>query len=196
VHAVNGTGTTPSTPQPTDRTLSGSNRGNDAKASGVREPSSACAEDRLGPISSSRCQTTRNARITRAAAKLVPSGRTSQPQRATLRADRPDNNAWHSHRYGGARRDRTDDLMLAKHALSQLSYGPFRRHERFEPSPGTRLLTCSIDCLLMVGLGGLEPPTSRLSSARSNQLSYKPGQDASTQTPEDSILSCLSAVVR
>ena len=24
----------------------------------------------------------------------------------------------------GARRDRTDDLMLAKHALSQLSYGP------------------------------------------------------------------------
>ena len=27
---------------------------------------------------------------------------------------------------------------------------------------------------IMVGLGGLEPPTSRLSSARSNQLSYKP----------------------
>src|SRR5215212_5939957 len=25
---------------------------------------------------------------------------------------------------GGDRRDRTDDLMLAKHALSQLSYGP------------------------------------------------------------------------
>jgi hypothetical protein len=28
---------------------------------------------------------------------------------------------------GGARRDRTDDLMLAKHALSQLSYGPMSR---------------------------------------------------------------------
>jgi hypothetical protein len=28
---------------------------------------------------------------------------------------------------GGARRDRTDDLMLAKHALSQLSYGPETR---------------------------------------------------------------------
>ena len=27
-------------------------------------------------------------------------------------------------RDGGARRDRTDDLMLAKHALYQLSYGP------------------------------------------------------------------------
>jgi hypothetical protein len=25
---------------------------------------------------------------------------------------------------GGARRDRTDDLLLAKQALSQLSYGP------------------------------------------------------------------------
>jgi hypothetical protein len=30
----------------------------------------------------------------------------------------------HHARSGGARRDRTDDLMLAKHALSQLSYGP------------------------------------------------------------------------
>ena len=28
--------------------------------------------------------------------------------------------------YGGARRDRTDDLLLAKQALSQLSYGPIR----------------------------------------------------------------------
>ena len=27
-------------------------------------------------------------------------------------------------KFGGARRDRTDDLMLAKHALYQLSYGP------------------------------------------------------------------------
>ena len=27
---------------------------------------------------------------------------------------------------GGARRDRTDDLLLAKQALSQLSYGPPR----------------------------------------------------------------------
>ena len=31
---------------------------------------------------------------------------------------------------GGARRDRTDDLMLAKHALSQLSYGPVFKQQR------------------------------------------------------------------
>ena len=66
---------------------------------------------------------------------------------------------------GGARRDRTDDLMLAKHALSQLSYGPERSATRCSR---TRLT------LEMVGLGRLELPTSRLSSARSNQLSYKP----------------------
>ncbi len=59
---------------------------------------------------------------------------------------------------GGARRDRTDDLLLAKQALSQLSYGP--GCERYAP--------------YVVGLGRLELPTSRLSSARSNQLSYKP----------------------
>jgi hypothetical protein len=29
-----------------------------------------------------------------------------------------------SHQFGGGGRDRTDDLMLAKHALSQLSYAP------------------------------------------------------------------------
>lgn len=33
----------------------------------------------------------------------------------------------------------------------------------------------------LVGLGGLEPPTSRLSSARSNQLSYKPSTTPSQQ---------------
>jgi hypothetical protein len=61
---------------------------------------------------------------------------------------------------GGARRDRTDDLLLAKQALSQLSYGP--------------------GCRGLVGLGRFELPTSRLSSARSNQLSYRPRAHART----------------
>ena len=41
---------------------------------------------------------------------------------------------------GGARRDRTDDLMLAKHALSQLSYGPIqaKRQRRFGGPGKTR----------------------------------------------------------
>src|SRR5882757_3924920 len=84
---------------------------------------------------------------------------------------------------GGGRRDRTDDLLLAKQALSQLSYAPAilrlrsglgfrsaRSHfvHRREPAV-TRGLSRSRD---LVGQGGFEPPTSRLSSARSNQLSY------------------------
>jgi hypothetical protein len=69
---------------------------------------------------------------------------------------------------GGARRDRTDDLMLAKHALSQLSYGPVPEDECF------KLEKRHMRSIKVVGLGRLELPTSRLSSARSNQLSYKP----------------------
>ena len=37
---------------------------------------------------------------------------------------------------GGARRDRTDDLMLAKHALYQLSYGPQSLEAAAVGSPG------------------------------------------------------------
>jgi hypothetical protein len=43
--------------------------------------------------------------------------------------------------YGGARRDRTDDLKLAKLPLSQLSYGPdpqpASRNQRLETRPGS-----------------------------------------------------------
>ena len=53
---------------------------------------------------------------------------------------------------GGDERNRTADPLLARQALSQLSYTP----------------------KWMVGLGGLEPPTSRLSGVRSNHLSYTP----------------------
>ena len=80
---------------------------------------------------------------------------------------------------GGARRDRTDDLMLAKHALSQLSYGPVggRRSDIARPTTACRPSSAIRRFRYLVGLGGLEPPTSRLSSARSNQLSYKPGSE-------------------
>jgi hypothetical protein len=74
---------------------------------------------------------------------------------------------------GGARRDRTDDLMLAKHALSQLSYGPVPEDECFTSAVETHLPE-KARSIKVVGLGRLELPTSRLSSARSNQLSYKP----------------------
>jgi hypothetical protein len=51
---------------------------------------------------------------------------------------------------GGADRSRTDDIQLAKLALYQLSYSPTK------PVVGW-----------VVGLGGFEPPTSRLSGVRS-----------------------------
>ena len=64
---------------------------------------------------------------------------------------------------GGGERDRTDDLKLAKLALSQLSYAPNQCPViRFHPKGR------------MVGPGGVEPPTSRLSGVRSNHLSYEP----------------------
>ena len=69
-------------------------------------------------------------------------------------------------KFGGARRDRTDDLLLAKQALSQLSYGPV------EGVTASHARDAALE--RVVGLGRLELPTSRLSSARSNQLSYKP----------------------
>ena len=55
--------------------------------------------------------------------------------------------------FGGGERDRTDDLLLAKQALSQLSYTPDEN---------------------LVGLVGFEPTTPRLSSVCSDQLSYRP----------------------
>jgi hypothetical protein len=81
---------------------------------------------------------------------------------------------------GGARRDRTADLLLAKQALSQLSYGPLARS-----LPGLADRDVSAPPLVpdgglhelgeLVGLGRVELPTSPLSGVRSNQLSYRPG---------------------
>ena len=65
---------------------------------------------------------------------------------------------------GGAKQDRTADLLRARQALSQLSYSPIKVSILHANSLGREL----------VGLSGLEPPTSRLSGERSNQLSYRP----------------------
>ena len=59
----------------------------------------------------------------------------------------------HGDPHHGDGRVRTDDPLLAKQVLSQLSYAPNAPHQ----------------CL---GQGGFEPPTPRLSSVCSNQLSY------------------------
>ena len=75
---------------------------------------------------------------------------------------------------GGAGRDRTDGLLLAKQALSQLSYGP--------DSVGSHALSTRRCCqlstvnrlLILVGLDGFEPSTPALSRRCSNQLSYRP----------------------
>jgi hypothetical protein len=100
---------------------------------------------------------------------------------------------------GGARRDRTDDLLLAKQALSQLSYGPVGRvgsgltetrsqkskiNVRFLASDFW-LLIAGVTRLIMVGLGRLELPTSRLSGVRSNHLSYRPDFALFALLPEE-----------
>ena len=61
--------------------------------------------------------------------------------------------------FGGGERDRTDDLLLAKQALSQLSYAPFRtqksedRSQKVLASPsvttGATRLLASVFWLLM-----------------------------------------------
>ena len=61
-------------------------------------------------------------------------------------------------------RDRTADLLRARQALSQLSYSPIVVN------------LVKFTFVNLVGLSGLEPPTSPLSGVRSNHLSYKPGE--------------------
>ena len=67
---------------------------------------------------------------------------------------------------GGDEENRTPDPLLARQVLSQLSYTP--RYILSYPYLGN-----------LVGLSGLEPPTSRLSGVRSNRLSYRPMQGTS-----------------
>ena len=69
--------------------------------------------------------------------------------------------------------------MLAKHALYQLSYGP--KGTPASESYVLQMISSASAASVMpgpawglVGPGGLEPPTSRLSGVCSNQLSYRP----------------------
>ncbi len=68
---------------------------------------------------------------------------------------------------GGDDRVRTDDPLLAKQVLSQLSYVPGTSTDQSR-APGTM----PGQIRRVVGQGGFEPPTPRLSSVCSNQLSY------------------------
>src|SRR5215469_7934198 len=156
---------------------------------------------------------------------ITPAHQASQPhgasERRSLRTSR--NSA------GGARRDRTDDLLLAKQALSQLSYGPAQRTEdrrrrtdrdgnpssvarppssdlgspsrssrgRHRP-PSLRYGAAAFASLRerrLVGLGRFELPTSRLSSARSNQLSYKPVPENRRRMTDDRHCICRPSSV-
>ena len=72
---------------------------------------------------------------------ITPAHQASQPhgasERRSLRTSR--NSA------GGARRNRTDDLLLAKQALSQLSYGPDQRTDN--GGQRTDILSSVVCCL-------------------------------------------------
>ena len=68
--------------------------------------------------------------------------------------------------FGGDERNRTAGLLLARQALSHLSYTP--------TSFRLQCFTHRSRLTVLVGSSGLEPPTSRLSGARSNRLSYEP----------------------
>ena len=82
--------------------------------------------------------------------------------------------------HGGADRDRTDDPLLAKQVLSQLSYSPGSKSRSRKAEIrselrskrgivlGSLLLLSAFSLLLgLVGLGRFELPTSRLSGVRS-----------------------------
>jgi hypothetical protein len=69
---------------------------------------------------------------------------------------------------GGGERDRTDDLLRAKQALSQLSYTPHKIDFCRLKVNFFYLLNLQSK-IKVVGLVGIEPTTSRLSGVRSNR---------------------------
>jgi hypothetical protein len=78
-----------------------------------------------------------------------------------------------AHSYGGDERNRTADPLLAKQVLSQLSYIPTENFRLviFDCRLANRKIVNRQSSIPVVGLPGIEPGTSRLSSVRSSQLS-------------------------
>ena len=81
---------------------------------------------------------------------------------------------------------RTLDPLLARQVLSQLSYTPMgtsMQQQTISLYAFYLLLLCISSTLfaLRMGLSGLEPPTSRLSGVRSNQLSYGSKENFSSE---------------
>jgi hypothetical protein len=101
----------------------------------------------LVTISSSRCQTTRTLRRSTKCAELV-----SSDEQYPL----AQHQTWWSQTGSNRRPPACKAGALPTELWPRFRYGPLRTMRR------------------LVGLGRLELPTSRLSSARSNQLSYKP----------------------
>ena len=73
-------------------------------------------------------------------------------------------------------RDRTADPLRARQVLSQLSYSPSSGllSVGFNQALIIKAFKILLISSILVGLGGLEPPTSPLSGVRSNHLSYRP----------------------
>jgi hypothetical protein len=137
---------------------------------------------------SSQCQSTQQTQTDKPNQTMIPQGRAGASTQARPCIPSNTNNAANlnsqsrrSHqpiqgigggKIGGGKRGRTDDLLLAKQALYQLSYAPQCNQPYDQSQPP-----------FMVGLGGLEPPTSRLSGVCSNHLSYKPKSVACASEP-------------
>ena len=60
-------------------------------------------------------------------------------------------------KHGGASRDRTDDLIVANDALSQLSYSPTRAKDMFGFYQSSRAIQNTLSALSAPGLAGVTP---------------------------------------
>src|SRR6476620_9336626 len=84
-------------------------------------------------LSSEAIAHSKSAHFARSAMAHQSTGRSTAPKGVRARIQQMGSGV------GGARRDRTDDLLLAKQALSQLSYGPFgSKAERSQRSEARR----------------------------------------------------------